>query len=199
MGPKRGRAPAQAQSQLTSSYPAKKARSAPGGPRPQAVVPLAGAKKPGTTLGGWMVAAAVQHLCSPACGLKALIDAHGAPGFYEDDTKDGSSLCNFRSLAKAIVYQQLAGAAASTIWTRLLALAADGQGGSDKRTTGANAGVCKRQADGWQAPELEHLTPGRCLSLGEDRLRQAGLSRQKASYILSLAEAFGQVLPYSSA
>ena len=72
--------------------------------------------------------AAVQHLCSSACGLQDLVTAHGHPGFYKDD-KNGSPLCNFQSLAKAIVYQQLAGAAACTIWGRLLALAAEGQVG----------------------------------------------------------------------
>jgi len=47
MGPKakRGRT----QSELTSSFPAKKARAAP-----RSAVPLA-ARKPGETLGGWMV------------------------------------------------------------------------------------------------------------------------------------------------
>ena len=71
-------------------------------------------------------------MCSPACGLKALVEAHGSPGFYSDDAKDGSSLCHFQSLAKAIVYQQLAGKAAATIWNRLLSLVADGQGKPNK-------------------------------------------------------------------
>jgi hypothetical protein len=70
---------------------------------------------------------ALQHLSSDACGINDLVTAHGQPAFYAEKTKDGSSLSNFQSLAKAIVFQQLAGAAASTIWSRLLALAAHGQ------------------------------------------------------------------------
>lgn len=34
------------------------------------------------------------------------------------------------------------------------------------------------------------LTPARCQTLGEERLRTAGLSKQKASYVLDLARAF---------
>lgn len=69
----------------------------------------------------------MQHLSSDECGLKDLVVTHGQPSFYKDDSKDGSSMSNFQSLAKAIVYQQLAGAAASTIWNRLLTLAAEEQ------------------------------------------------------------------------
>lgn len=69
---------------------------------------------------------AVEHLSSSACGLRDLVAEHGEPGFYKD-VQNGSSMCNFQSLAKAIVYQQLAGAAASTIWNRLLGLASEGQ------------------------------------------------------------------------
>ena len=74
-----------------------------------------------------MRVAAVEHLSSSACGLSALVAEHGEPGFYNDVQNGHSSMCNFQSLAKAIVYQQLAGAAASTIWNRLLGLASEGQ------------------------------------------------------------------------
>jgi len=70
---------------------------------------------------------AVEHLSSSACGLRDLVAEHGEPGFYKDVQNGHSSMCNFQSLAKAIVYQQLAGAAASTIWNRLLGLASEGQ------------------------------------------------------------------------
>jgi DNA-3-methyladenine glycosylase II len=139
--------------------------------------------------------AAVRHLSSDGCGLKDLVAAHGQPTFYADKCKDLSDLSNFQSLAKAIVFQQLAGAAASTIWGRLLALAAEGQQsqgfGACASDAGTRAGdAAKRQSDGWKAAELMFLTPARCQELGEERMRTAGLSKQKASYVLDLAKAF---------
>ena len=50
--------------------------------------------------------------------------------------------------------------------------------------------AAKRQSEGGQTKTLDFLTPPRCQTLGEDRLRTAGLSKQKASYLLDLARAF---------
>ena len=129
----------------------------------------------------WRMSTALQHLCEH--GLKDLVEAHGEPGFYQNQpmmhepinstsTCTDSAISNFQNLAKAIVYQQLAGAAASTIWNRLLGLAAGGQGAAGE--------------------QLQYLTPGRCEALGEERLRTVGVSRQKTSYILDLSRAFGE-------
>lgn len=64
----------------------------------------------------------------------------------------------FHSLAEAIIYQQLNGKAAETIFKRFLAMAG------------------------------EPLTPESILRLSNDQLRTAGLSQQKAAYLRDLAE-----------
>jgi DNA-3-methyladenine glycosylase II len=64
----------------------------------------------------------------------------------------------FHSLAEAIVYQQLNGRAALTIFNRFAALAG------------------------------EPLTPEGIMKLSEQQMRSAGLSKQKASYLRDLAE-----------
>lgn len=63
----------------------------------------------------------------------------------------------FHSLAEAIVYQQLHGKAALTIFTRFVALAG------------------------------EPLTPEGILKLSDEQLRSAGLSKQKSGYLKDLA------------
>jgi 3-methyladenine DNA glycosylase/8-oxoguanine DNA glycosylase len=67
----------------------------------------------------------------------------------------------YQSLMRALLYQQLAGAAAATIERRLLAIF------------------------GGRVPEPDEL-----LATKAEQLRAAGLSRQKASYLYSLAEHF---------
>lgn len=67
-------------------------------------------------------------------------------------------ISHFQSLARSIVYQQLAGAAASAIWGRVL----DAHGGK--------------------------VTADRVLTRSEDELRGAGLSRSKTKALRSLAQ-----------
>ena len=64
----------------------------------------------------------------------------------------------FSALAEAIVYQQLNGKAAETIFKRFAALAGD------------------------------PLTPGGILKLSDEQLRGVGLSKQKSGYLKDLAE-----------
>ena len=66
---------------------------------------------------------------------------------------------DFNSLARSIVYQQLSGKAAGTIFGRVL-----------------------------EAANLDPLTPEAVLKISPERLRAAGLSQQKAAYIRDLAE-----------
>ncbi len=66
---------------------------------------------------------------------------------------------DFTALARSIVYQQLSGKAAATIFARVLAAA--GRNGK--------------------------LSPAKLITLGPEGLRPLGLSQQKASYVLDLA------------
>jgi len=63
----------------------------------------------------------------------------------------------FASLAESIIYQQLNGKAAATIWKRFLALAG------------------------------EPLTPEGILKLSDEQMRSVGLSKQKSAYLKDLA------------
>ena len=93
---------------------------------------------------------ALNHLkkCDPV--LRAIIEQVG-PFRMQYGTPE------FGSLAEAIVYQQLNGKAAETIFKRFAALAG------------------------------EPLTPEGILKLSEEQLRAAGLSKQKAMYLKDLA------------
>jgi len=104
---------------------------------------------------------AVAHLkkCDPV--LRAIIERVG-PCRMEFGP------AQFSSLAEAIVYQQLNGKAAVTIFNRFVALAG------------------------------EPLTPEGILRLSDEQLRSVGLSKQKSSYLKDLAaKAAGGVLDFS--
>src|ERR1700692_2132592 len=93
---------------------------------------------------------AVMHLKKSAPGLRAIIERVG-PCRME------FGLPEFCSLAEAIVYQQLNGKAAVTIFNRFAALAG------------------------------EPLTPEGILKLSDAQLRSVGLSKQKSAYLKNLA------------
>ncbi|HEY6938549.1 MAG TPA: DNA-3-methyladenine glycosylase [Terriglobales bacterium] len=87
---------------------------------------------------------------------------------------------SFDAMARSIVFQQLHGKAAATIFERV-------------RT--ACHGVCGpgtlTQAGRSEAPsphEPDGLTPASILALSEEQLRACGLSRQKLSYLRDLAQ-----------
>ena len=94
---------------------------------------------------------ALQHLKKADPVLAAIIDRIG-PCRMEFDPPE------FHSLAEAIVYQQLNGKAAFTIFNRFAGLAG------------------------------EPLTPRGILKLSEAQMRSAGLSKQKSSYLKDMAE-----------
>ncbi len=79
----------------------------------------------------------------------------------------------FESMVRAIVFQQLAGAAARTIYQRL-------QAACEQATGGENS---ERSLYGGFA-----ITPESVLALREDQMRACGLSRQKLSYSRDLAQ-----------
>ena len=101
------------------------------------------------------VAAAIGHLRSADPQLARIIDAHQLPVFQ-------SLHPPFHSLARSILYQQLAFKAAASIYSRFLALC----GGEDA------------------------VLPEVVLGLGAHQLRQIGVSARKASYLHDLANKY---------
>src|ERR1700680_3953840 len=93
---------------------------------------------------------AINHLKKSDPILSAIIESVGACRMEFGPPE-------FHSLAEAIVYQQLNGKAAVTIYNRFAALAG------------------------------EPLTPEGILKLSDEQLRSVGLSKQKSSYLKDLA------------
>ncbi len=87
----------------------------------------------------------------------------------------------FRSLARAIVYQQLSGKAAGTIFARFLALFS-AESGFDPSV---------RRTDPEWSPLNEPFPPPQLvLAVDDETMRAVGLSRQKVASLRSLAEHF---------
>jgi len=101
--------------------------------------------------------AAVAHLVEADPVLARVIAAIGP---FTMEPRDGA----FRSLARAIFFQQLAGPAARAIMNRVLAL-------------------LDTDEERWYAPE-------RLLAASDEELRAAGLSRQKMAYLRDLSDKF---------
>lgn len=94
---------------------------------------------------------AILHLKKSDPVMRAIIEQVGPCKMQFGEPK-------FHSLAEAIVYQQLNGKAAVTIFKRFAALAGD------------------------------PLTPAGILKLKPEQMRSAGLSKQKTSYLFDMAE-----------
>lgn len=101
--------------------------------------------------------AALAHLRRADPTLARIIDDVGA---FALEPRDGS----YRTLARAIFFQQLAGPAARAIFGRVLALLS--------------------------ASEERFFAPEQFLAAGDEQLRAAGLSRQKLAYVRDLSEKF---------
>jgi methylated-DNA-[protein]-cysteine S-methyltransferase len=100
--------------------------------------------------------AAVEHLCAADTALARLIERVGP---FRMQLKTTSSV--FAALAEAIVYQQLTGKAAATIFARVCGL----------------------------FPRAHHgLSPERLLELADEELQSAGLSRSKRLSLQDLAK-----------
>ncbi|MEP7214803.1 MAG: DNA-3-methyladenine glycosylase 2 family protein [Anaerolineaceae bacterium] len=84
----------------------------------------------------------------------------------------------FASLARSIIFQQLSGKAAGTIFGRFVALF---------DAPGTNASLARPDWDPMRQPFPE---PALVLRMEQDTLRSAGLSRQKVAAVRSLAEHF---------
>ncbi len=119
--------------------------------------------------------AALRHLTA-ADPVMARLAASLGPVELRDDSANP-----FRSLARSIVFQQLSGSAAGTIFGRFLALF----------DTAARVDPSIRRSNpAWEPQEGYFPEPAELLALDDDTLRSAGLSRQKAASLRSLAEHF---------
>ena len=87
--------------------------------------------------------------------IKVLIKKFGRPDFNQGQDY-------FQSLLRSIVFQQLSGKAAQTIYERLVSL----------------------------IPKTSNLCPNEVLKLNKDEMRKAGLSFQKINYVRNLADYF---------
>ena len=107
----------------------------------------------GAGVDGRLMRRAIMHLKHADPVLRGIIERVGPfrIQFAEPD---------FETLARSIVFQQLSGASARAIFSRV------------KAATSGNG----------------RMTPGGILSLGDRELRAAGLSQQKTTYLRALAE-----------
>ena len=87
--------------------------------------------------------------------MQVLIKKYGTPDFNPEQDY-------FQSLFRSIVFQQLSGEAAQTIYERLVNL----------------------------IPETSNLCPNEVLKLDKEHMRKAGLSFQKINYVRNLADYF---------
>lgn len=120
--------------------------------------------------GDVLVSDALSHIAASDATLARVVAASGPlPRFAEcQRARLARHEPNraFRALARAIVFQQLNGKAASTIFARVRA--------------------CVGAED-----DLARLTPDAVLAADEDAMRRCGLSARKLEYLRGLADAFG--------
>lgn len=90
----------------------------------------------------------------------------------------------FQSLARAIIFQQLSGKAAGTIYARFLGLF-DGPGA--RREPGP-----RRTDPEWDGADEPFPEPAAVLAVSDEDLRSAGLSRQKVAAVRDLALHFAE-------
>ncbi|MFN0096662.1 MAG: DNA-3-methyladenine glycosylase family protein [Dehalococcoidia bacterium] len=117
--------------------------------------------------------AALAHLRAADPVMAQVIDRVGPFELRDDTTQDP-----FHALSRSIVFQQLSGKAAGTIFSRFVAIALGGD----------PVAVRNRTSPEWAPGEFP--SPAQVLALPEESLRAAGLSRQKAASVRSLAEHF---------
>ena len=118
---------------------------------------------------------AIAHLRAGDAIMAKIIERVGAFNLREDAEDP------FRSLARAVVYQQLSGKAAGTIFGRFLTLFA-AESGFD--------GSVPRTSPDWSPLELPFPPPQLVLARSDEELRAVGLSRQKVASIRDLAAHF---------
>ncbi|MEO6397852.1 MAG: DNA-3-methyladenine glycosylase [Tepidiformaceae bacterium] len=115
---------------------------------------------------------ALAHLARVDPVMARIIAAAGPFALRADSTNP------FASLARSIIFQQLSGKAAGTIFGRFVNLFVEPGGGVSATT-----------AD-WDPMQQPFPEPARVLSEDDETLRSVGLSRQKVAAVRSLAEHF---------
>jgi 3-methyladenine DNA glycosylase/8-oxoguanine DNA glycosylase len=118
---------------------------------------------------------AVPHLRRADPVLARIIEAAGPFEMREDAGNP------FRALSRSIIFQQLSGKAAGTIYNRFVALFGDDVSGGALLT---------RSDPDWTSGETAFPEPPVVLALSDESMRTAGLSRQKIASLRSLAEHF---------
>ncbi len=98
--------------------------------------------------------------------FRPLIRKYGLPGFLSKKPSRGRNY--FQSLCRSIISQQVSGAAADTIYRRFVGIF-----------------NMKESGTGAKFPDPEKI-----LNISVEKLRSAGLSKQKVSYIRDLAQKF---------
>ncbi|MFN8507049.1 MAG: DNA-3-methyladenine glycosylase [Dehalococcoidia bacterium] len=120
-------------------------------------------------------AAALEHLAAQDAVMARIIEGVGPFGLQPDATDP------FRALARSIVFQQLSGKAASTIFSRFVGLF-DPDGGAEREV--------RRSDPAWTPAGGPFPEPVAILAASDEALRGVGLSRQKVAALRSLAEHF---------
>src|SRR5262245_34208907 len=108
-------------------------------------------------------ALAMAHLEASDRAMARLVARIGPPDLRPGDGDP------FHALARAIVFQQLSGKAAGTIFNRLLALLSGGA---------AEPAGPSRSSPAWTAPVAPAPRPELVLARTDEELRSVGLSRQ---------------------
>lgn len=130
------------------------------------------------------VKAARLHLQKADPVMKRLLKEHGP--FTAKTNPD-----RFGSLIDSIISQQISGSAATTIQSRLRQAVGEklASGETGGQTSGQNEKQSERQKGGEAGSgKVLELTPARLLRFEPGELQQLGVSRQKAGYLLDLAE-----------
>lgn len=118
---------------------------------------------------------ALPYLTAADPVMARVIDAAGPFQMREDGDNP------FRSLARAIIFQQLSGKAAGTIYNRFVAL-----------FELPAAPLVRRTSPQWDGSLDSFPSPAEVLAQGDEALRAAGLSRQKAASLRDLARHFAE-------
>ncbi len=111
--------------------------------------------------------ASIRHLSKHPL-FKPLVKKYGRPTLKRGRTP-------FQALCRAIIYQQISGKAAGSIYAKFVAL----------------FGIAMKTPIDWESRAASRFpTPEAVLSMPESSLRSAGLSSQKIAYIRDLAQKF---------